>query len=67
MNIEQKWRKPELLQKLLYLNVMDITHQSGTFIDDNVKFNTGFEIIDLLTVFNIKPIFHFWVRNNALN
>ena len=62
--------KPQLLQKLLYLNVTDITQQSGTFFDDNVKFNTGstcFEIIYLLTVFNIEPILHFWVRNNAIN
>ena len=32
-----------------------------------MKFNTGFLIIDLLTVFSIKPRLPFLVRNNALN
>ncbi len=63
---EQKWNKTTAAT-ILYLNVTDITQQSGTFFGDNVKFNTGFDIIYLLTVFNIKPILHFWVRNNALN
>ena len=67
MNNEQNGTKPQLLQKPLYLNVTDITQQSGTFFGDNVKFNIGFEIIYLLTVFNIKPLLHFWVRNNAIN
>ena len=53
--------KRQLLHKLVYLNVTDITQQSGTFFGDNMKFNTGFEKNYLLTVFNIKPILHFWV------
>ena len=32
-----------------------------------MTFSTGFQIIYLFTVFNIKPIIPFWVRNNALN
>ena len=41
--------------------------QSGIFFGDHVEFNTGFLIIYLLTVFNIKPILPFWVRNYALS
>ena len=48
-------------------NVTDITQQSGMFSVDHVKFNTGFQIMYLLTVFNIKPRLPFLVRNNALN
>ncbi len=66
MNQEHKWNKTTAAT-ILYLNVTDITQQSGIFFEDHVKFNTGFQIIDLLTVFNIKPRLPFWVRNNALN
>ena len=65
MNNEQKRNKITAATTFLYLNVMDITQQSGIFFGDNVKFNKGFEIIYLLTVLNITPILHFFGKKQC--
>ena len=66
-NQEQKCNKTTAAIETFASKMSRPLHGKVVYFSDHVKFNTGFLIIYLLTVFNIKPKLPFWVRNNALN
>ena len=66
-NQEQKCNKTTAAIETSVSKMSQTLHGKVEYFSDHVRFNTGFLIIYLLTVFNIKPKLPFWVRNNALN